>query len=194
MPSTNLLDRLRGLPGVSLDILNGDAGRPVRLEHFVDEVLALLRDRHGHAVVGGLDFAKESGDLLILEGQVACQHREEDDPAAPDVDFGPAVGRARDHLRGCVVGRPARGLQERPVLHNVAQPEVAELDVVVCVDEHVFRLEVTMGDLVDVAVLDACHDLAEVVTCVGLVELGVRREEGTLPRREMRSNSSPPET
>ena len=56
-----------------------------------------------------------------------------------------------EDLRRSVVWRPAGCCQARPVLHHVAQAEVADLEILIRVEQQIFKLQVAMGDTLAVA-------------------------------------------
>ena len=85
----------------------------------------------GEGVHPTLDFFEQVGDGLVVEGEGSTEEGIEDDPARPDVHFGPCVQIARDDLGGGVVGGAAGGAEEVAVFHDVAEAEIGELDVVV---------------------------------------------------------------
>mmetsp|Transcript_7285 Transcript_7285/g.26071 ORF Transcript_7285/g.26071 Transcript_7285/m.26071 type:complete len:273 (+) Transcript_7285:1135-1953(+) len=118
--------------------------------------------------MAALDLLEEVGDALVVEGQRAAEQRVQDDATAPHVHLRARVHEAGDDLGRRVVGRAARGAQERAILHHVRQAEVSDLDVVVLVQQQVLRLEVSVHHLVEVAVLNARHNLLEDVPCLVL--------------------------
>lgn len=86
-------------PGVRADLLEGQPLRDFADEDLGDEVSGSGRDVLGDLELAGEDLVVEHGLALVVEGQVAAEHGEEGDAAAPDVDGDGVVGLARDDLR-----------------------------------------------------------------------------------------------
>ena len=141
---------------MAADVGNGVAARRVRIENALHEVLALARDEARDVIVRVEDFfvqlcgvrvlseKRMSRAYAYLEGQVAADHREEDDAAAPDVDVKSLVALACDHLGGCVAGRATSRFERFSTLVGVAQAEVDQFDALVLVEQQVLRLQVTV--------------------------------------------------
>lgn len=81
---------------------------------------------------------------MVLEGQLAADHREQHYSAAPDVDGHPVVVFAGDHLGRGLAWAPTGSLQQLALRISVGQPEVDELEVLVVVEQQVLRLEVAV--------------------------------------------------
>ncbi|KAB0370406.1 hypothetical protein FD755_018368, partial [Muntiacus reevesi] len=129
-------------PRVAEDLVDVQAPGDVRLQHPVDEVLALARQvlgaREVHAVL--LLDAQHLLDVGVVVRHGAADHDVEDDAQAPDVV----------HLGLAALG----------------EAEVGQLDVEVLVEEEVLALEVSVDDVQVVAVLDGRGQLVELLASI----------------------------
>ena len=75
------------VPSVLLNLAQLDSLDRVGLQHAHDEILAVGRDLDRHAIVALLDLHEEDGQLLVVEGQAAANHRVQNDATAPNVDL-----------------------------------------------------------------------------------------------------------
>ena len=121
--------------------------------------------RRGDSLVDGLD-------VLGLEGRAADDESVEDDADGPRVDLeAVAIRLVEQHLGRDVVGRAAdRLLALAGDLDERGEPEVADLDVHVLVEEDVAELEVAVDDLVRVHVLARADELHHEEARLGLGE------------------------
>mmetsp|Transcript_26940 Transcript_26940/g.75743 ORF Transcript_26940/g.75743 Transcript_26940/m.75743 type:complete len:310 (-) Transcript_26940:208-1137(-) len=149
------------------DFWNRDALHRVHLEHARDEIPRQLRQVRGGAVDPALDLLEEAGDRFIVEWQRPAKQRVEDDTAGPHIDLGTGVEMPADDLGRSIVGRPAGCPQKVPVPHQVGKAKVGNFDVQIGIQQEILRLQVAMGNLLEVAVLDSRNDLVEEVA--GLV-------------------------
>ena len=154
-----------------LDLAELDPLQRIRLKQLPEEVLSRLRDVIGHVEGAVLDHLEERGDELSVEGKRPDEQGIEDDSAAPGIDISSTVLFAHDNLRGRIVRRPAGGLEEPPILHQVRETEIADLNRIRFVDEDVLGFEVAVGDQVMMAVFDTANDLAEVLQRILLGQL-----------------------
>lgn len=146
-----------------LDLRGGGPLVGSGLEDAGDEVARALGDEVGegvdHADRGALEDLLEA---LGLEGERTAEERVEDAAERPGVDGDRVVGLTQDDLgrdgvrRTAPLGEGLVGLEAR------SEAKVAERDLeAVLIDEHVFDLEIAVGDLVVVAELDGVDDLLE---------------------------------
>mmetsp|Transcript_34149 Transcript_34149/g.93914 ORF Transcript_34149/g.93914 Transcript_34149/m.93914 type:complete len:269 (+) Transcript_34149:860-1666(+) len=148
-------------PAVLADLRDGDPLQRVDDEHARDQVLDVVRHVPRQREDATLDLFEEVGYVLVVERQRAAEEGVEDDTARPDVDLGAGVELAGDDLGGGIVGRAAARLEEVAILHHVRQPKVGDPQLLVGVEQQVFRLEVTVDDHMLVAVLHARNELLE---------------------------------
>mmetsp|Transcript_25481 Transcript_25481/g.64197 ORF Transcript_25481/g.64197 Transcript_25481/m.64197 type:complete len:235 (-) Transcript_25481:648-1352(-) len=113
----------------------------------------------GQRKVPVLDLTEQIRHVLVVERQRPTQKRIQNHAARPNVDLGTGVGFAADYFWRRVVGASAAGFQELPCPHAVRQPKIRDLHVQVCVQEQVFRLQIPVHDVVQVAVLNPADDL-----------------------------------
>lgn len=73
-------------PRVRLDLLDGEPLVDVTDENPLEQVLRILRNEAGNAVLAGQDLLVEQTLAVLVERQVAAEHGVEGDAAAPDVD------------------------------------------------------------------------------------------------------------
>lgn len=120
------------------DLLEGEPLVWLALQDPLDQVLRVLLDAAGVAHYAGLYVGLDLLVLLALEGRVAVQQLVEKHPDGPDVDR-EVVGLVGDDLGRHVLVGAAEGLAlEVDVLG--APAEVAELEVVVAVEQEVLGL------------------------------------------------------
>eukprot|EP00968_Pinguiococcus_pyrenoidosus_P008168 scaffold576_cov260-Pinguiococcus_pyrenoidosus.AAC.32 len=165
----SLLDGLRRVGQVHRQVVqeprmlpyvgDGDPLQGVHHKHLGNEIMRQGAQVRRQAVHAALDLPKQVGNRLVVEWERPAEQCVQDDATAPDIHLGARVEIAGDDLRGRVVRGPARGAQKLSVLHEVAEAEVGDLDVVVRIEQQVLRLEVPMHDVVKVAVLHATDDL-----------------------------------
>ena len=158
-------------PGLFSDFGDGNALHRIVHQHLRNDVAAALGEKARQAehticesprpLESTLDFAKQRGDVLVIEGQAAAQKGVENDATGPHIHLGAGVHPAGDHLGRSVVGGAAGRVQKVAVLEPVRETEIGNLDVVVLVQKKVFRLQVTVHDVVRVAVLHSTDDLLE---------------------------------
>ena len=129
-----------GKPRVLPHLGHRDPLQRVDEEHPRDEVARARGEVARERVDAALDLFKQVGNVLVVKGEASAEERVEDDPARPDVDLGAGVEAPGDDLRGRVVGRAARGLQEVAVAHHVREAKVGDLHVRARVEEQVLRL------------------------------------------------------
>lgn len=69
---------------------------------------------------------------------------------------------SRNDFRSSVVGRTTRCREIFTIVHDIAEPKISNLDVIIVIDEDILQLQVAMCHQIPVAVIDACHDLLEI--------------------------------
>ena len=130
-------------------------------EHAAQQVAALSRDEVRGLEITPQHTAVEIVRRVALEGEVARQHAEQQNPERPDVDGRPDVRLARDDLRRGVGGGAAEGLELLARAEGGAEAEVDDLADAARVEQAVLELDVAVHDVVRVTVVDAARDLSE---------------------------------
>lgn len=154
-----ILREVLGEPGVFSNFANGDSVDRVNLEHGPDEPGSPRRDVSRNMKSARCDLLEKGGDVVIVKRQSTHQQHIEDYTAAPHINLGSRVQLSRNHLRSGIVGTATAGLQEIAIRHDIAQPEIGDLDVLLAVDQQVLWFQVAVNDLVSVAVFDGADDL-----------------------------------
>ena len=80
-------------------------------------------------------------EVLSIEGQRSADQCVEDDPQAPDVHLWPVILLALEELRGSVGRGAAECVQLVPQSKLITEAKVRYLDVHVCVQQQVLRLQ-----------------------------------------------------
>mmetsp|Transcript_27182 Transcript_27182/g.33812 ORF Transcript_27182/g.33812 Transcript_27182/m.33812 type:complete len:303 (+) Transcript_27182:888-1796(+) len=155
------------------DVLDCVALGGIWVQNVANEVLGVLRQKARHFVICLDDLLIQLLRILILKGQVAANHRVQDDTRTPDVCTEAEVTLTADHLRGGIAGTTARCFELLAFLVEVAEAEIDELNVVVVVEEEVLGLEVAMDDAQLVNILNARQNLRVHLAGFGLLEAPV---------------------
>ena len=110
----------------------------VRIKQLTDEVFCLFR-YDGYVILEGEVSGQNLLEHLILidtvEWELSVEHSVEDHSRAPCVDLCSIVCLVLEDLRRSVVWRSTGSSQARPVLHHVAQAEVADLEILIGVKQ-----------------------------------------------------------
>lgn len=80
-------------------------------------------------------------EILSIEGQRAADQCVEDHPQAPDIHLRPVVLLALEELRGSVGWGAAERVQLIPQSKLITEAKVCYLDVHVCVQKQILRLQ-----------------------------------------------------
>jgi len=139
---------------MSKNLIDREALLRINIEDLPQKVLKWLAKMGRHAKLSLFDLAVEHTDVLILEGQEAAVHCEENDTRRPDIDLAGVVILLADHLWRCVTGRSTGSLKKLTVLEEVTKPKIGELDFL-AVQQNVLRFEVAMSYAQRVKVLDS---------------------------------------
>lgn len=97
-------------PLVFLYFAEFDALDRIHLQHLLDEVFEVGRKVAIHGVATALDQPEQNGQLRVIKRQLTADHRVEDHPAGPDIDFLSRVGLPRNYLRCGIIWRPTSSL------------------------------------------------------------------------------------
>jgi hypothetical protein len=90
------------VPRMPLDLFSCEAFLWIRLKDIVEHVLAFLRKVLRHLELAAEDLLVKFASRLVLKGQVASHHGEQDYTTGPDIYARAVVGLPVDHLRCCV--------------------------------------------------------------------------------------------
>lgn len=138
--SLNEPNSLLGLPVVSLYVLNSSSRWAIRLQHFVNQILAFLRNADWHSVVRCFNFPEQRRYLLVFKRKITRQHSEQNYSAAPNINFRSAIRGTRDYLWGSIVWRATGGLEKGAILNDVAKTKVNEFHIIVGINQNILRL------------------------------------------------------
>lgn len=163
-------------PGVFQGFLGGEAILHVHLHQLADEVLSRFRNGFPDASLErpltGLDLC-ENLAVATVEGRSATQHDIEDHTDAPHVTH--LVVLACENLGRDVVGSPVHGshLLALILAEVVTSAEVDHFNGATLsdVNENVLWLEITVGNLLTVAVGNSLQQLLEDFGSLGLLEI-----------------------
>lgn len=156
-------------PLVLRDPVQVQSERQVGLQQGTDQWLRRQRDlvpdlRPEHPVLGQL-VAQQLRHVRVVEGHGGVQHHEHYYSQRPHVGQFRVVRRSLDDFGGGVGGRAAvRGAEQAPVVGVDAvagEAEVGYFDVVLARQQHVLALEVAVGDVQAVQVLQPADHLFE---------------------------------
>ena len=149
--------------------MHGQALQVAHLQQALDHLLALLRDIvHNVLEVPAPDLLEQLGLVLGAEGVVALQQDVEEDAERPHVGVDGTVVQFGDYFGGHVGGRAAEGVDGLVLLAAETEAEVDEFELPVAVDEDVFGLDVAVGDVEVVQVLEGLCDDQEELLGLGL--------------------------
>nr|ACR35294.1 unknown [Zea mays] len=151
-------------PGVAGELRDGEARRRVRVQQARHEAARRLRHPPRDRVLPAVRPAAHVGDVGVVEGEVAREEDEEDDPAGPRVRLGAVVGPAPEHLGRRERRGAARRVQAPVVADRVRErreAEVGHLEVALGVQQHVLRLHVAVEHPARVAVDERRRQLEE---------------------------------
>lgn len=143
----------------------------VRFHDPAQHVLAVGREVTRHLELATQDFLVELARVLVLKGEKASEHREEDDAAGPDVDLRAEVPLTFNHFGRRVARTAARCLELHALFVRVGETEVDQLQVLLVVEQQILRFQVAMHDAQLVQVLNRALDLLEVLAGFLLREL-----------------------
>lgn len=149
--------------------LEGQPQGDVRLKDLVDDALGergySVADARAEDPVAGPLVPEELPQILVVERHPAVQHDEEDDAERPHVRQFRIVWGAGDDLRRGVSRRAAVRPAEHPPAFLVhAEPgktEVRQFHIELARQEYVLALEIPVGDVLAVQVMQARGHLAE---------------------------------
>jgi hypothetical protein len=104
----------------------------------------------------GLDLLVKHSRILILEWKEPAKHRIKNDPATPHIALHPFVrsthfasikikSQHTKHFRSCVTRRPAGRPEESVFLNEVAETEIRDFDIVLLIQQQIFRLNISIS-------------------------------------------------
>lgn len=157
---TQLQHALQQVNATRVD-LRQDGTQVLRVEDLqVRLVLGKLADAWPRALGGSAHDAEDTDQLVLVGGageqRAARVHLRHDAAGGPDVDAGVVGARAEEDVGGTVpqchdlVGEGVDGDAE-----GAREPEIAELELALGVDEEVLRLQIAVQHAVCVAKVDA---------------------------------------
>lgn len=108
-----------------------------------------------------LHLLQQLSQVVVVEGQGADEQRVQDHSRGPDVRSPAVVLLAPDHFGTGVVGRSTGRLQHGAVDLQAGHAKVRYLNVVLVIQQQVFRLKIPVTDGVFVAEVQCRDDLTE---------------------------------
>ena len=111
-------------PRMGVNFLKRKPFGGIHVQDLLQQIFEMVGNEIGQHILARKDLFVKLGSVVVLEGEVATDHGEEDDAAAPDVDFEPVILFAGDHFGGGVAGGPAGSLEHLVLLVGVAEPEI----------------------------------------------------------------------
>jgi len=93
------------------------------------------------------------------KGRNPQTHGVQSDPARPNVNFNAVVALAGDHFRRRVAWAPARSFQRLACFVGVRKTEIHYFEVLLFVQQQVFRLQVPVCDSFAVQKFNPTHNL-----------------------------------
>lgn len=112
------------LPNMRPDFLDTLTLGRVDVKYVLDQVFAFNWNLLGAGVVARQDFFVQSCSIGVFEWQLAAHHREQNDPAAPNVNLNPLLFLAGHHLGRSIARRTARCFEQLAGLVGVRKTEV----------------------------------------------------------------------
>lgn len=91
-------------PRVVVNLSNAVSLGRVHIEHLLNQIFEVFANEIREDIVARENLLVEFSGVVVLEGQIAADHGEEDDSARPDVHLQPVVLLAADHLGRGVAG------------------------------------------------------------------------------------------
>ena len=122
-------------PRMVVDLSDAVSLCGVDVQHLLYQILEVLAYKIREHEVSRKNLRVEFGSVVVLEGQGAADHGEEDDSARPDVHLQAVVLLAADHFGRGVAGRPAGSLEQLSRLVGVAEPKIHNLQGILPVDQ-----------------------------------------------------------
>ena len=81
---------------------------------------------------------------LILVRQEPTYHSIEDNPTAPDISQFRIISLFHQHLRWSIARTATRGQQFLILLIEITKPEINKLNIILMIDQYIFRLDIPM--------------------------------------------------
>jgi len=128
------------VPLVLPDFCNSVPFRWIRVEHLLDKVFDLIRNKAWDQKVTCENLLVEFVSVRVLEGQVAACHCVEDNAAGPNIRAKPVVLLPRDHFRCSIARTTTSSLKKSSFWVGVREAKVDDFDVFVFVKQQIFWL------------------------------------------------------
>lgn len=156
-------------PGVSKDVVEGDAHSLLLDEQLGDEVACLRAHKVREGVRDRGDELERLLLFLVIKGRLSNEELVQEDTDGPEVDAR-VVFATLDHLRSEIVECTTESTTASRGTRDDGPTKVREFDVTVLGEEDVFGLEVPVDDVLLVAVDESLCDLSDVAGSLGLRE------------------------
>ena len=142
-------------PGLLDDLFEGESLLGVHRQQAHDNAHGVKSQERGDLIVAFEDFLVQKRCLLFFERQIATDHGIQGNAAGPDIHGEALVSQSLHHLRSCVAGTTACGIEKYfipfCVLIDVREAKVYYFDCfAVFVEQQVLRFDVSMRNLVPV--------------------------------------------
>lgn len=149
------------VPLVLLDLLRGQTLLRICFHHLAQHVLALSRQVFGHLELSRQNLLVKLAGIFVFKRQKAREHRKQDHSRGPHINATPVVQLALDHLGSGVAWRSTSSLESLSLLVGVGQAKVNQLQILLVVEQEIFRLQISVHNAQLVQVLDRALDLLE---------------------------------
>lgn len=114
-----------------------------------------------NTIVLTFDLSEECRNVFVIKGQSSTEQSIQDDTTRPNVHFRPSVKFPRNNFWSGVIGRATTGAQKFTICHHIRKAEICNFDIQILIQKQVFRFQISMNDIVTVAVFYTRHDLLE---------------------------------
>lgn len=148
------------------NILNCKTLRRIWVEDQVYQVFGVIAQETRQLVISFQNLLVQLLRILVLKGQVAADHRVQDDTAAPYVGTEAQVPLTLDHFWRCVAWTTASCLEPLAVLVKIAEAEIDYFNVIIMIKKQVLGLQIPMHNAQLMNVLNTRNQLLIHLGCL----------------------------
>lgn len=113
------------------------------VQYVLYQVARLRRYKFGDCVVAIQDFLVQIGCIRVFEGEIAADHREENDTTAPNVNVRAEVALPCNHLWRSVARGATGCFQSFSRFVGIGEAEIDYLDVLSMVEKQVLGFQIS---------------------------------------------------